>query len=624
MNNKLSHYFLGLLIFFSCCFNLFGQDVRPLQYDVSRVDEKRARSRVNFVPDTLQLPFFDDFSNYSGNPDTNRWFPGGGTFINNSFPINPPSLNAATFDGIRENGRPYSISTSTAPNAGGATGRADNLTSLPIDLSGIDPSDESVYLSFYWQSGGNGEHSDYTDSLRLTFKTPDGTWVRQWSKVATSQVIAKNDTFIRESVRVSSQFFYKHFQFRFENYGRLSGMYDIWNVDYVYLNKDRTANDEVPDITVSSYPSTFLKTYQSIPANHFYISETKGGHKDAVNPGVNIYRIGPQKTTNTDIYIHETLSNDQLAKLNIGGSYFQNQTQKSPWNFSNMNIPKTSEPQIIRQCVNIISSEGVVNGVDYRVNDSVCNKTYMIDYYAYDDGSAEWGIGSNFNGAILAQKYNTYLKDTLTDVAVYFPRMIYDFTNQPLTLIIYSEINTNNGTSTILHQQGVTLQYSELNQFVKYKLSKPVIVDTVFYIGFRQQLTRLYYLGFGYDTNYDNRDNIFFHNNSSWEKTDTDIPGSIMIRPIFDKGFVLSTPKEELTENKQFLFPNPTNGELNIRGTVERASLYDISGRVLQEWQLDKFEDSHQIQLHEFPAGIYFLQLVNKSNVNIQKIIISK
>ena len=73
-------------------------------------------------PDTLKLPFFDDFNQYSVWPDANLWTDSS-AFINYNFPINPPTLGVATFDGLDFEGNPYNNSNVNA------AGLCDELTS---------------------------------------------------------------------------------------------------------------------------------------------------------------------------------------------------------------------------------------------------------------------------------------------------------------------------------------------------------------------------------------------------------------------------------------------------------------------------------------------------------------
>ena len=68
------------------------------------------------------------------------------------------------------------------------------------------------------------------------------------------------------------RFFHENFQFRFMNYGRLSGPYDTWNIDYVYLNKNRTPNDRyLPDRTIISSLTNLFNDYRAVPYDHFLL-----------------------------------------------------------------------------------------------------------------------------------------------------------------------------------------------------------------------------------------------------------------------------------------------------------------------------------------------------------------
>ena len=85
----------------------------------------------------VSIPFVEDFSSSTIYPNQNLWMDKL-VYINNTFPIRPPSFNVATFDGLNKYGNPY----------GYGRGYCDSLTSLSIDLSQIPITDKSVYLSF--------------------------------------------------------------------------------------------------------------------------------------------------------------------------------------------------------------------------------------------------------------------------------------------------------------------------------------------------------------------------------------------------------------------------------------------------------------------------------------------
>src|ERR1035438_4122710 len=98
------------------------------------------------VQSALTLPFFDDFSTSYIYPDSTKWI-GRSVYINDDFPIDPPTIGVATFDGLDSVGKPYLNATYDYP--------ADTLTSQLINLSAALASDSTIYLSFYYQAAGN-------------------------------------------------------------------------------------------------------------------------------------------------------------------------------------------------------------------------------------------------------------------------------------------------------------------------------------------------------------------------------------------------------------------------------------------------------------------------------------
>ena len=210
---------------------------------------KRSAAK-NTVQAPLDLPFFDDFSTLVRDP--NKWVDSGGVFINNEFGFEPISKGVATFDGFNEQGEPYDFSTVVSQ----AIGPADRLISCPIDLSG---GPNSTFLAFYWQLEGFGEIPDSEDTLQVQLKDSTDTWQTVWTQIGGNPIdtVIRRDTagmiidtvvisrldsnfsFIQEFIPIEDlSFFHDDFQFRFIASGRLSGLYDVWNVDYVVLNNN--------------------------------------------------------------------------------------------------------------------------------------------------------------------------------------------------------------------------------------------------------------------------------------------------------------------------------------------------------------------------------------------------
>ncbi|MBL0343239.1 MAG: hypothetical protein IPP71_21690 [Bacteroidetes bacterium] len=121
-------------IFFQTYVNGQGEMILPVQNN-NVIKAEIAKQKGNYYeyrsnaigPDTLFLPFFDDFSKASVWPAAERWIDSS-TFVNYNFPINPPTIGTVTFDGLDFEGNPYN---NTNANANGLS---DELTSKPINL----------------------------------------------------------------------------------------------------------------------------------------------------------------------------------------------------------------------------------------------------------------------------------------------------------------------------------------------------------------------------------------------------------------------------------------------------------------------------------------------------------
>ena len=131
------------------------------------------------VTTPVKLPFIEDFSTGVGYPNPNYWTDRQ-AFVNNSYPIYPPSIGVATLDALDENGRIYAHAERTAFPA-------DTLTSTPIRLDSNFTQhrpmrlSDALYFSFYYQPGGGcrqnppvewkrvGDAPEYDDELILEF-----------------------------------------------------------------------------------------------------------------------------------------------------------------------------------------------------------------------------------------------------------------------------------------------------------------------------------------------------------------------------------------------------------------------------------------------------------------------
>ena len=123
MNYRYQKYIVFLLAFL--CLNVMqAQEVLTgLSHNPALMNQKQSVTKNRAV---VNLPFFDDFSNYTGYPKAALWSDRQ-VFVNNTFPLYPPTIGVATLDALDENGMIYAHA-ETRPFG------ADTLTSNPIRL----------------------------------------------------------------------------------------------------------------------------------------------------------------------------------------------------------------------------------------------------------------------------------------------------------------------------------------------------------------------------------------------------------------------------------------------------------------------------------------------------------
>jgi len=574
---------------------------------------------------TVQLPFFEDFSTTIGtNPDPKLWI-NGGTIVNNSFPINQPSKFVATFDGRSSLGVPYNGVNQLA------YGGTDTLTSQPMSLATLQPAD-SLYLSFFWQARGLGDLPDDDDTLMVSFLNSQKRWIPVWKQHGS----ILSDNFKQEMLAIKdTSFFHANFQFRFEAKGRQSGAFDTWHIDYIYLNKNRNQNDiHSKDIACTKFTSAYLRRYTAMPMRQYL-----------VNPATEV-----NETLKAEIF---NLQNDgdftpyawKVSDIVSGRVYYD---APAP-SFGNLPPRITgirqftppvitdfgSDRAILKFQLNITTSDNVqpnLPGYDLSVNDSISTYTILDDFYAYDDGTAE--VGADFDQTLgkVAIQYilskpdsigavrfnfspyfnNPYLKDTLSSGGQYF-----------LLQILESDKGKPGKT---LHQQSIRVKYgTEVNHFEEYLLNQNIAVKDTFYVAWTKVTQEV--IAVGVDKNTPQfADRIFYNNGTEW-MPNTSVKGSLMVRPVIatkPAGGGTEGPGEPLANEEPFgqklvVYPNPTSGMLkwNVVG-IKHISIFDVRGHEV----LSKNVDGQELNIAHLPTNTYFVNFSDGRKNLIHKIVV--
>ncbi|RLD68440.1 MAG: hypothetical protein DRI95_03065 [Bacteroidetes bacterium] len=571
--------------------------------------------------DTLELPFYDDFSSSNLYPNPKLWADSF-AFVNSSYPDLPPSIGVATLDAIDEKGEFYS-------GAGyDISFIADYLSTQPINLN--YPGNQTIYLSFYYQPQGLGDNPEEKDSLFLEFYEPEAQkWNTVWKKEG-----GLNQNFEQVILHINeSNYLKKGFRFRFKNLASLStnsfpskvGNVDHWHIDYIVLDTGRSASDLVPhDIAFVNPMHSFLNDYQAMPWKHFLVnpaSELKPNIEVTYRNNDNIDRL----IERLDFVFIDNTSNRANDTLHGGSSDLTPNLlvdYSAPYSYSFVTNSTDTASFLIKSLITTDDFDPIENNELHYIQ-----KFY--NYYAYDDGSAEVGyglIGEGSRFARLAYQFNSRKSDTLQAVQMYFNRTLNDASQKYFYLTVWDDDGTGLPGQIIYEKEGALPKYeNELNKFHTFNIDTLLVVSGVFYVGWVQTTEDMLNIGFDKNTSIDNK--IFYNITGEW--VNSKFVGSLMIRPVFGENLITSVPKltEQIYKKPQIhLYPNPVKNTLQIQlenYTINNSinlSIINMRGQIIYH---SEFENEDIVDFSDFNEGIYFLRFTdkNKSFIETKKII---
>ena len=609
--NKFILLFIATFIFVS---NIYAQESVATFY---RINDKINIDKAAYSKTTaLSLPFFEDFTNYETYPNPLKW-KDALVYINNTFPINPISRGVATFDGLNAYGVPYDSVNKYASIY------ADSLTAQPIDLSNYLPND-SIYLSFYYQPGGNGFEPDLNDSLMLFFKLSNGLWNKVWSKEGASSTDFKQVLLpITNPIYLTS-----NFQFRFINKVTMLTNDDHWNLDYIKINSSRSQSDTlINDLAFAKNPDFLLSDYTHMPYNQFQAainSNWLSEHK------VYLRNNTLNTITNSFNYTAKELS----TGLVFAG--FSNFTTSIPTN-TTANLALLTYTPTYTAAAN---QDKVVFEQTYytapianqnTINDTVVTKQVFDNYLAYDDGSAEKSYYLNLFNTLpgkIAVEHQLYIIDTLRGIAIQFGRQIPTNANKYFSIAIMKTLAGINGAvkDSIIYKEDFFFPRfrDSINGFWMYTFSSPVILPVgSFYISTIQPaLSGSDSLYFGLDANRTLANHQYYNVLNSWQSSQID--GALMIRPLLGKAIATASVATPQPSNFSIIIsPNPAHDYISIQSDYKNTimEIYAMHGTLLYTTTLEG--SNSIIPIPTFQPGMYFVRCNNGRNwSNFTKLII--
>ena len=569
---------------------------------------------LNDIPDTVPISnpdivqdsatqFFTDIN------DPNAIWLDSYAYHNYRFAVNPWSIGVATFDGLDEYGKAYARGSTS-------TNYADYLTSKPIDMSPYSASD-SVYLSFLYQPGGYGDQPENSDSLVLDFYSID---LQQWIRVWSDSGFVSNDFKVGHICIKNAQYFKKGFQFRFKNYGNLSGGFDHFNLDYVHLRTLSGQQDTLFKDYAWVYPiTTLLKDYTSVPWDH-YKNNFNGKMSDSVNLVIrNGSNISENNSTPGQVIID--YSSTLEAAFPIPGNTLSASLNYAPRTtystFHDLSGGYQFDPTKsgTKETFDIIGTASA-QFPNFNQNDSTFSSQYFANYYSYDDGTAEVAYGTTGAQSRLAVKFVPYESDSIIGIMTNFVESGVSVVDKLFLLTIWDD---NNGKPGIeLYKDDIFFprvpKYGDSNnEFYTYYLndSAKVKVNGPFYIGWQQFSTDR--LNIGFDKNISSEENNFFSLDGGFVWNQSQIAGSVLIRPVFSTAMdaELGITENRISHNKFNIYPNPTNDIITIEtitGEYKGVEIYNLQGILILESQ------ESTIDLSNYPSGIYLLKTKNSTN----------
>ncbi|RSK31677.1 T9SS type A sorting domain-containing protein [Hymenobacter metallilatus] len=567
-------------------------------------------------PTALTLPFFDDFSRQKeGAPDGQRWETAGGALINNRFPRRPISRGVATLDGLNGKGQPRGVVS--------MIGDADTLTSQALNLGGLSTG-SNVFLSFFWQAGSvigpPSPSGSRPIALYVDFKDVNDQWQQVW------QLRSPGDTtnFRFKALPVNQAgFLHPNFQFRFRVSGYLYNNRDAWSMDYVRLDRNRTATDSsYRDIALSKPLPSALKRFAAMPVVQFNLNAAQEltdrtatsmnnldagpaptpisweGYLDVVGGGSNRFLQG-NRSLDAGLRQQPIIGNPRLAA-----------------------VPTTPAAKQLRQRLVLLSNE--TNPLTLP-NDTITRLTDLTDYYAYDDGTAEATVSlppaSNGPASYHALRFDLNRPDQIR--AIRLAPLLLTAGGRTITINIWDDNGSGQPAATPKATKSFTIPTTlpPGQTFIEIPFDAPVPVSGRFYAGYGHPPTSQF-VQFLLDLNNAPPANSFFINSfGAWSPASTassySPAGSLMLRPV-TTGVVTATAAPAEVVAQYQLYPNPTpDGWVQIAGSYARAAVLDAVGRVV--WEQPAAEAGQPVVRLPLPAGLYFVRLTRADGLLVTK-----
>jgi len=410
--------------------------------------------------------------------------------------------------------------------------------------------------------------------------------------------------FQKINLPLDTLFFHPQFQFYFETFGNLNGLFDQWFIDYIFLDKNRNHQDTIfTDLSFSDARYSIFDSLTAIPLKQFQ-SKPWMSQKDIFVTNLSSNNEGRNLIWSIEEIQHNTALNPPLVQ-NQFFAFFPPQT-KYP-------IPAFSEQTNVIQEYSLLKVQFSLNqnASDPQVHNDTLNLFFPIDtVWAYDDGFPETGYGLR-TAKTFVQKFYATNQDTLKAVMINFVRNLDIIDGKGFKLVILSNLHKD----SVLYSKFYNLTYYQtIDSFNYFLLDSLLPLPEVYYIGITQPDNKP--IGVGFDFSYNNNANIYWDSSSVFVKSR--LNGTLMIRPVMGSKPELSVSRDTYTNQLFKVYPNPFSDYLQIENQelIKSIELYDALGNFVQVIQ-----PSTKINLEFLGDGVYLLKCTTEKTVWTQKIV---
>jgi len=206
---------------------------------------------------------------------------------------------------------------------------------------------------------------------------------------------------------------------------------------------------------------------------------------------------------------------------------------------------------------------------------------------------------------MVAYRFRSFIEDTLRAISICFNDSYMNSNQRLFDLMVWDDINGLPGNVLFTREEVLVEQGDAINGFYTYFLPSGVMVNNIFYIGWKQRSET--FLNVGFDINTPHRGNQLFWINGSWNISQK--AGSLMIRPVV--GEPVATSVIDIlykTSNQIHLLPNPARDFIMIDpNDIPDPGMYFISIFDLRGLELIKIPLAERIDISSLHDGFYII-----------------